>query len=255
MTESDRLRLASALCAGLFVAGCAGSGTGTGNPVADIEMAVPACLNQALASLDMPSELGFSAAEVLAAFAGDIVTPIEWRDSPIDVNGGQLGFGPEQGAGELTISLAYDGGELREALPSTSAMADTEDEPAAAQEGPVSSSLAPTCRPHVAIEAPVTLTTQGGALAETVDTVLMASAADSVELQLWLPLSELAGDLRVDKLPVDAAVDMLRIGILVDAEGTRGTIDALLMLPGEGDDSLDFVTLASWPDANGWQPN
>jgi len=253
MTEFNRPRLASALCAGLFVAGCAGSGTGTGNPVVVMEAGMP-CLNQALPSLDTPSELGFSAAEVLTAFAGDIVTPIEWRNGPIDVSGGLLGFGPEQGAGELTISLAYDGGELRQALLATG-MADAQDEPVANQDGPVSSTFAPNCRPHLSIELPVTLTTQGGALAETVDTLLMASAADSLELQIWLPLDELAGDLVIDELPVDGAVDMLRISTLVDTDGARGSIDALLMLPGEGDETLQFVTLGSWPDVDGWQPN
>src|SRR5262245_9776979 len=72
------------------------------------------CVDQVtvLGSLEEASSLGFSAAEMLAVAEGSHATPMVWSsglsDGPVVVE-----FGPETGAGELAVGVAYKGGEVR----------------------------------------------------------------------------------------------------------------------------------------------
>jgi hypothetical protein len=141
--------------------GCAGGQTGS-------EDLPGRCPEQRTAlDLEEASPLGFSAADVLSFVEGEHVTTIEWQ--PLDVP-----YGPESGKKELTFTVENLGHARY-----------------------VDRGKNSCCFAAVQADVRVTLRTSGGALDESVVTVLEAHSPDAAWLQLLIE-PPLGGSLSFD---------------------------------------------------------
>jgi hypothetical protein len=122
-----------------------------------------------LDSTSAVTELGFSAADVLAFAAGTHEEPIRWHDNDIAT------LGPEKGEHVVTITLGHDDGEIRWMTPATAPGGNLGGpEPAIAPaDGPaVDLPAIGGCRPWLEIDVQVTIKSDGGALDESFDATL-----------------------------------------------------------------------------------
>jgi hypothetical protein len=156
------------------LAGC--SGTDTGNPIDEPDgtdepnggegTAGGGCDEQVTdVELDAGTSLGFSANQVLAFAGGEHTVSLAWLDSNVE-------YGPESGRSEITLTLEPLAAHLVDRSPSS--FSDGR------EEGPAIGLATPLdgCRDSLRIDVRIGVTTQGGALAETVDTVIEASDVD-----------------------------------------------------------------------------
>jgi hypothetical protein len=161
------------------------SGTDTGNPYDnpdDIDnegTAGGGACEEVVTDVELDSEtaLGFSAETVLAFAGGTHTEALAWLDST-------SAYGPESGRSEVTLTVEPLAAHFVERSPRTSSGG-----------GGLAIDLAPldNCRDSIKIDVRIGLSTQGGALAETVDTVLEAAAADFASGSFAIDLAAIAG--------------------------------------------------------------
>src|SRR4051812_24602961 len=135
---------------------------------------------QKLASFDTPTDAG-SAEELLAYAEQSFEAPITWQAAR---QGQSWSVAPESSKGVIHVDVAR--GESAYALTYT--------------DKPSSNGLdiATICPPsQLGVEAHVTVTTDGGALAESFDTLLRSSAPGVATFGVPLQLAKLNGELRV----------------------------------------------------------
>lgn len=138
--------------------------------------------------LDEGTALGFSANQVLAFAGGAHTVSLAWLDSTIP-------YGPESGRSEVTLTIEPLAAHFVDRSPKSSS------------DGLGGESLIDigtpldACRDSVRIDVRVGLSTSGGALAETVDTVLDASGADFVSGAFTIDLSGIAGTFEAQPTP------------------------------------------------------
>jgi hypothetical protein len=134
--------------------------------------------------VDEPTELGFSAIEVLNHLAGASASPLVWL-APRRNDQYTLVYGPERGASQLSLSVEPAPGEIlyRYRVPLDGAPEDTECEPG-----------------HLEIPVEVTMQSQAGALDETFATTLEARESYRGSFHQTFDPGTLAGGLQFSEL-------------------------------------------------------
>ena len=191
-----------------------------------------------LAGVDAMSALGFSAAEVLTNAEGEHIGPMEWgtglADGPIVVS-----FGPESGVGQLTVGVAYQGGEVRH-IASTPKGGLEGDGGAFAQ-----------CNDRLEVDVAVTVNSGGGAFAESFTAPLRATSRGIARIVHDLELADIQGSFAVTKLePADAEIGPIALDIGISGAGVFGGASTMVQLV-DGDAALaGGLSIASWPSAS-----
>jgi hypothetical protein len=173
----------------------------------------------ALASRDTQSPLGFSASDVLILAGHGYSVPLSWETDEL---------GPEAPSDSLQIVIA-----ARDSIPRY--LESTPD--------PTVTGFTPSCSSTVEVDVRVQLTSAGGALNETLDTVLHAEAADMASVQtLLVPSLNLRGQLALTPAMCRTALRFSGLEIALDfsTSGMSGHIGAQLT---DGD-AVQTVTLA-----------
>ncbi len=189
-----------------------------------------------LAGVDAMSALGFSAADVLSVAEGQHEGPMLWgagiADGPV-----QVAFGPEAGAGKLTVAVAYQGGEVRH-ITSTPKQGDYEGDGGA---------LA-LCNDRLEVDVAVTVDSEGGAFAESFDAPLRATTRGIGKIAHELALADIQGSFAVTKLePANAKVAPIALDIGISGAGLFGGASSFVEVS-EGDTaSAGALTIARWP--------
>jgi hypothetical protein len=150
------------LALGASASGCAGGQTG------HEDVPYPCPDERTSLELTETSRLGFSAADILSFAEGEHVATIEWQ--PIDVP-----YGPESGSSQVTLSVESLGRARH-----------------------VDRGESACCFATVQVDVRVTISTSGGALAESFVTVLEARSADAAWLQVSIA-PPLGGSLSFDQ--------------------------------------------------------
>jgi hypothetical protein len=154
-----------------------------------------------LAGVDATSEIGFTAADVLAVAEGSHTAPIFWHP-------GDVQFGPETGEGQLSVDISYAGGEIRYVHAAA---------PDAAEMG---------CVDRLEIDAGVELHTAGGALDESFASTLRASQPDVAMIRHELALDAIAGALEVTSIePANGEAAPISVELGVSTFGVFGSFD------------------------------
>ena len=164
-----------------------------------------------LAGVDAMSALGFTAADVLSVAAGAHESPMMWgagiADGPV-----QVAFGPEAGAGKLTVGVTYQGGEVR--------FIDSAPKPGQYEgDGLVESN----CTDRLEVDVAVTLDSEGGAFAESFTAPLRATTRGIAKIAHELALADIQGSFAVTKLePANATVAPIALDIGISGAGQFG---------------------------------
>lgn len=206
---------------GLLCLLAACSGTDTGNPFdepgeLDGEEGTAGEVCEEIVSaveLDEATPLGFSANDVLAFAGGEHTVSLAWLEAE------NVSYGPESGRSEITIDVEPRGARFVDRAPK-----------AASDDGPVIAVGTPLdgCRGSFEIDVRLSIDTAGGALAETVDTVLEASGPDIAGGQFSIDLAELMGSFQAE-VQVPANAELIRTSLFLrmgfSEHGSVGTID------------------------------
>jgi hypothetical protein len=186
-----------------------------------------------LASKDAPSPLGFTGAAVLAYSVGSFETPIEWVDNEM------AGYGPEHGAGTLTVGVSYAAGQVR--------FVESHEKPDGAEEDDIASFG--NCRNRLEVDVDMTIETAGGALDEAISATLRAEDARWAVSSSDLDLAALGGSFAPTPEPGFVAVGLsIEAGFSV-AGNTFGTVTGVFGLDGGQDNGRGFASYAHWPSA------
>lgn len=207
-----------------------GEGTETGNYSGCEEH------KQKLAGFDTATDSG-TAEEVLAYAEKSFDAPITWKEPRA---GQAWSAGPESGAGALHIDVAR--GESAYLLTYS----------APANQGGIEIGL--SCPPpQLGVEVNVSVTTDGGALAESYDTLLRTSAPGVATLRVPFDLTKLGGTLAVSSSNPRSKLVQLSLDATLMAEGTTGTISGIEQTDSgsgaTGVSSAGNALLAVWPDS------
>jgi hypothetical protein len=191
---------------------------------------------QKLADFDTMTDSG-SAEQVLAYAEKSFDTPISWKEAP---EGQAWTAGPESGTGTLHLDVAR--GESAYVLTYTHKANDS---------GIELGSICPP--PQLGVEVHVNVTTDGGALAESYDTLLRTSAPGVATLRVPIDLTELGGSLTVSSSMAGAKLVQMSLDATLMAEGTSGRISGIQQVDsGTGASSASSASqavLAVWPDS------
>jgi hypothetical protein len=186
---------------------------------------------------DAATSLGFAASDVLAYAQGSVSAPLHWLPTE------GVTYGPESGESSIAFEVSYAGGEVRfvDAKPKESSNDGGED---LAYGGDA-------CPDRIEIDVSVTITTAGGALAETFTAPLRAVDARYATLAASFEPGELAGAFAAT--PTDGStVDSIDIDAGFSAGGTYGGIHGTMSLDApEGVVGVGFVQYARWPSEKG----
>lgn len=178
--------------------------------------------------LDATSALGFSAAEVLALAAGEHQATLLWELGSQHAERVRLGFMPELGPGQITVDVAYDGGEVRHVTSESQGGC-----------GFI------RCNDHLEIDVEVSVRSAGGALNERFAATLRATTPHVVTLSGVVPQTGLAGALMLAVEDPPNAELGVGFDLMVTAVGIFGTVAAVVTLD-EYDAPLR-ISLGRWP--------
>lgn len=188
---------------------------------------------QKLADFDTMTNAG-SAEQVLAYAEKSFDAPISWKEAPA---GQAWTAGPESGTGTLHLDVAR--GESAYSLTYTQKANDS---------GIELGSICPP--PQLGVEVHVNVTTEGGALAESYDTMLRTSAPGVATLRVPVDLTKLGGSLTVSSSIAGAKLVQMSLDATLMAEGTSGRISGIQQIDsGTGASSASQAVLAVWPDS------
>lgn len=231
---------------GIFSLALGCNATETGNPYGgspdDNGQGVDSGLNCDETTEDIDAteqtELGFSAEDLASAIAGRHTTTLAWLD------GSGVQYGPESGTGEITLEVTTGDARFVTSRPRESGG----DEAAIDLVGP-------GCRNELELDVTLTLTSSGGALDETVDTVVRAVNPDFARAHFTLASDELGGTLEVSvaapagtvadaapELSFDVGLSDLGITGAVNLLATFQSTDGSAVSVGFGSGAL-----AEWP--------
>ncbi len=225
----------------LLAPGCAGGQTGdlsgehpdgneTGNAGGCDEH------KQKLAGFDVLTDAG-SAEGLLAYAEQSFEAPITWKAAR---EGQSWALAPESGKGVIHVDVAR--GENAYVLTYTAKPS---------SDGSEVGSLCPP--PQLGVEAHITVTTDGGALAESFDTLLRSSTPGVATFSVPLDLKKLSGELTITSSNSHAKLVQTSLNATLLAEGTTGSISGLEQVehgsgPG-GSVSAGSAVLAIWPES------
>lgn len=180
-----------------------------------------------LESVDEVSALGFAAADVLSFAEGSHQSAIHWHP-------GDIQFGPETGEGELSVDVAYDGGEIR--------FVDAEPKGGEGFGG--------DCPDRLEIDADVSMTTSGGALDEHFVGTIQAMRSNVATILEKREPDEFEGALEVESVDIEnGEATAITLGIGLSTFGIFGSIDGGIQV--EDGDAVGFggFNYATFPDA------
>ncbi len=186
-------------------------------------------------SVDELSDLGFSAAEVLALAEGEHTSPIFWNTTYND-GGIDLEIGPESGEVAMTITVAHDGGEIRY----------VKSEP---DEGDGSDIAPASCADRLEIDVTAMVTTAGGALAESIEVTLRSDTDLYTQFSAKLDLGALDGSFSVVDKNAVAEVGPATLDVTFSDYGISGGLSGQLEMEGDGWVGVGFVQYATFPSA------
>lgn len=189
-----------------------------------------------LGGIDEESPLGFSAAELLGVVAGSHTSPMEWgaglTEGPI-----QVAFGPESGAGSLTVGVKYAGGEVRHIT----------SKPKSGEEG----GPAGLCNDRIEVDVAVTVESAGGAFAESFTAPLRATTRGIGEIRREIAVDDLKGSFEVTKLePADAEVAPISFEIGISGAGLFGRASSTVSMSDGAVAVAGALQVARWPAAD-----
>jgi hypothetical protein len=194
------------------------------------------CVEKAsvLAGIDAASALGFSAADLLVVAEGSHTSGMKWAaglaEGPVTVS-----FGPESGAGELTVTIAHAGGEVRFI---DSSYADN---------GGLDGGYA-ECDDRLEVDVDVTVTTAGGAFSESFTAPLRATSRGIGRILHEIAVDEFAGSFAVTELaPSNAELGPVELTIGVSESGLFGGATTIVEMSDGEVASAGFVDVARWP--------
>jgi hypothetical protein len=190
-----------------------------------------------LAGFDSMTEQG-TAEEVMAYAEKSFEAPLRWKAAK---DGQSWSVAPESGTG--VIHLGITRGANAYALTYT---------PREQEGSGPALGIGTICPPpQLGVEAHVEVTTDGGALAESYDTLLRTSTAGVSTLSLPLDLAKLSGDLTVSYSKPGAKLVQTSLEATLTAQGMTGTISGMEQIDsGSGPDSVSTAMgalLAVWP--------
>ncbi|MCA9660974.1 MAG: hypothetical protein KC486_21715 [Myxococcales bacterium] len=185
-----------------------------------------------LDGVDAASPLPFTAVDVLSLVIGERTTDMTWGEG-LDESLAKVNFGPEAGAGELTIDVAYDAGEIRYV---ESTLAGGGDDPYG------------ECPDRLEIDVDVQLTSAGGALKESFTAPIAASVERIAVLRHTLELDAVAGAFSLDAVePADASVGPLELELGVTPDGLFGQMTAIVEVQVDDFIGATWMSVARWP--------
>lgn len=216
--------------------GCEGGQTGdlSGNTKDGGENASGGCEEhrQKLGSLDEMTDYG-SAEQVLAFAEKSFDAPLTWKEPR---SGASWSAGPESGASSIHIEVAR--GENAYLLTYE------------AKSDGSGAELALGCPPpQLGVEAHVTVSTEGGALSESFDTLLRSQGSQLATFSVGLDLGKLDGSLAVSYSNPNAELVQLGLTATLMAEGTTGSLSGIEQIEHGDVVSAGQALLAVWPDA------
>lgn len=202
------------------------------------ELGAGGCVEEVtiLAGVDAASALGFSAADVLAHAEGEHTSAMIWSGG---TNEGvaTVELGPEVGAGELTVTIDYAGGEVRYIQSS----------PKDVEEGSLGG-FSTICNDRLEIDVAVDVASAGGGLAESFTAALRATTRGIATLHHEIAFADLQGSLAVTKVePAHATVGPVELDLGISPSGLFGGASALLQVEHGGAVGVSQLSIARWP--------
>jgi hypothetical protein len=187
---------------------------------------------QELDSLEEMTEYG-SAEQVLAFAEKSFEAPLTWREPGASAS---WSVGPETGESSIQIDVAR--GEKAYLLSYE------------AKENENGLAVGVLCPPpQLGVEARVTVSTEGGALSETFDTVLRSQGGRLATFSVPLDLTKLSGDLAVSYSKPGAKLVQVGLDATLMPEGTTGSLSGIEQIEHGDAVSAGGAVLAVWPDA------
>lgn len=190
-----------------------------------------------LGSLEEATALGFTAGEVLAQGEGTFESPIVWAPP-----GEVVTVGPEQGEGQLTLTVAYAGGELRHVASTPKENVDD-----GGNEGGPAIADGELCKSRVEVDVQLTLVTGGGALNDTVEAVLSSADPRHVAIAAELDPEALGGSLSVTSNQAGFTLTRIAVEGGMAAGTSYGSIGAQVEMNDGQVAGVGFGAIATWP--------
>jgi hypothetical protein len=187
-----------------------------------------------LKGFDTETEAG--TAEALLAYAEKTFdAPIRWQTA---TEGQAWSVGPESGEGQLHLTVTR--GEKAYRLTYT--------EPKNTNGSGLETGGIALCPPtRLGVEAHVDVTTEGGALAESFDTLLRSESAGVATLGVPLDLSKLGGSLEASSSNPNSKLVQTRLEATLTAAGTTGSIAAMEQTTSGQVAGASRALIAIWP--------
>ncbi|RYZ01626.1 MAG: hypothetical protein EOO73_34920 [Myxococcales bacterium] len=183
--------------------------------------------------LDEPTEAG-TAEDLLAYAERTFDAPLEWKTAG---QGQAWSVGPESGTGALHIGVARGAKAYRITYT-----------PPQSQGGEEIANVGVLCPPErLGVEATVSITTDGGALAESFETVLRSDTPGVAMLNVPFAVSELEGELSVASSNPNAKLVQLGLDAVLTSAGTTGSISGLEQVTSGSVTGAGPAVLAVWP--------
>lgn len=190
---------------------------------------------QKLAGFDEETDFG-TAEQVMAYAEGSFEAPISWKEAP---EGQVWSAGPESGVGALHVDVARgDGAYLLTytAKPNESGI-----------------EIGTVCPPaQLGVDVHVGVTTDGGALAESYDTILRTNAPGVASISVPFDLTKLDGTFAVSTSMPGAKLVQLSLDATFMEAGISGSISGIQQVDTGGASSASSASgavLAVWPES------
>lgn len=191
----------------------------------------------AVADIDAPTRLGFSARDVLDRVQGEHRSEMVW--SPDFVDGEiKVEISTQAGPAELTAALRYEGGAVRE-------IRSDADQSELTLGGGFGG-----CPDYLEIDVELDVFTDDGALAETLPATLRSWDPRFARIELELPLDTLAGSLTIDVVsPANAELANPTLTLGISALGLSGGLNGGVEIQDGNAVLFGRVPVAAWPSA------
>lgn len=193
-----------------------------------------------LADFDETTDFG-SANDLLAYAESSFEAPISWKSAP---EGQSWSVGPESDQGRIHVDVAR--GESAYLLTYTPHQSSS-----GAEGGAALGVLCPP--PQLGVEAHVNVSTDGGALAESYDTLLRSSTPGLARISLPFDPAKVQGSLEITSSDPHAKLVQLSLEAELTAQGMMGSLAGLEQVQSDGPNgaaSAQGAVLALWPDTD-----
>lgn len=185
-----------------------------------------------LAGFDTETDFG-TAEQVMAYAEKSFEAPISWKEAP---EGQVWSAGPESGVGALHVGVAR--GDSAYLLTYTAKPNES---------GLEIGTICPP--PQLGVDVHVSVTTDGGALAESYDTLLRTNAPGVASISLPFDVTKLDGSFAVSTSMPGAKLVQLSLDATFMEAGMSGSISGIQQIDHGGASSASGAVLAVWPES------